>query len=234
MVPGLRVAGKALSAFLLLLGLLAVCIQVDMTPWVGDALIDVFTWEDLNAPAPAYFYRLVPFLGAGVGLAVMSVVGLLGRFPPLVSVAALLRCWSFWALASMLLKAALMLMGWRHYEAAELLRVMVLNGVTSATVLTIGLWLFGLYAAWRARPRKRWGEAALWFGVTSVLLVGFSVAINLLGGLSSERLVSDTWQMALVFGGLLGLAAALTPRPATPSRPGGTRTPNQTVMSGRL
>lgn len=233
----LRLAGQALCALLLLLGLLAVCAQVDMAPWVGDALRDVWTWEDLNAPVPAYFNRLVPVLVVGIVLVVVSFVGILRRFPNLKGVVSVLRWWSCWALAAMLVKAATKLLsGWPEdaFEASWTLRVVVLNAATSATLLTVAQWLLGRYAHWRARPSSRWGEAAMWFAMVAVLITGFNVAMTLLGGLASERLAENTLQMALVFGGLLALAVALTPRPATPSRPGGTRTPNQTVMSGRL
>ncbi len=231
----LRLVGKGAGAILLLLGLMVVGAQVDILPYVGSGRLDVFPSEFLTAPLPAYLYMLTPPLLTGLVLSVLSVAVIRGRFPSPDPVT-LLKSWVGWFLAMFCLMCLAEAPWWWPLNAGEVGRVIryaARCAAVAATLLTLTQVLLRLYAGWWARPQTRWGEAVLWFATVLVLTVGFSVAISLLGGLSAERLFSQILQGTLICGGLLAVAIALAPRSA-PSRPGRTRTCNQTVVSGQL
>ena len=235
--PALRVAGKGVCLLLLLAGLHVVGTAIDLVPYVGSPQID-YVGMDVYGPFwPQLVALTLPYLLTGLLMSVFAVAGLYGRFPSWSGGLDLLRVSGGWALAILMVRflgeavwrwpLSLSDMGW-------IARYALVNAVVSGMLLLVVQQIVARYAGWSARPRTRWGEAGLWFMGSMIAVAGFNFAMTLIDGLPPERLLADTWQGVLIFGGFLALVVALTPRPATPSRPGGTRTPNQTVMSGRL
>ncbi len=234
----MRVAGKGFYLFLLLTGLHVVGTAIDLVPYVGSPQID-YVGMDIYGPFwPQLVALTLPYLLTGLLMSVFAVAGLRGRFPSRSGgLELLLLALGGWALAILMVRVlgeavwrwpvSLSDMGW-------IARYAVVNAAVSGILLLAVQQVVTRYAGWSARPRTRWVEAGLWFMGSMIVVAGFNFAMTLIDGLPPERLLADTWQGVLIFGGLLALAVALTPRPATPSRPGGTRTPNQTVMSGRL
>jgi hypothetical protein len=210
-----RLAGKVACVGLLLMGLHAVAAGIDIIPYVGSPQIDYHPLDYDKPFWPQLLGLTVPMLLAGALVSALSVAGLRGRFLQSQMRIGLVRSWVCWALVILALR-----FGWDAYwhwplgvaEFGWIVRYAGVNAIVSATLLTAAQVFVGRYAVWSGRPRTRWGEALLWFVVSSVLMVGFNAVMTIIGGLSVQRLMTDSWQMAVLLGGLLALTAATMPR----------------------
>jgi hypothetical protein len=232
-----RWAARSIFALLLLCGVHVVGVSVDWVPYVGAPQMDYFPLDVGRPFWPQLIASTLPFMLMGLLVSVFCIAGIRGRFPDRFDRSEGLRVWGGWAMAVLTVRF-LSEAFWRWpldpADVSWIARYALVNAAVSAVLLTGMQWIVGCYARWSARPQARWAEAGLWFAGSAIVIVGFNFAMTLIQGVAPERLVSDTWQMVLLVGGVLVMVVGLTPRPASRTRHVGTRTPDQTDMSGLL
>lgn len=221
-VVGARLLGKGVLALLIAWGLLLVGGAIDILPYVGSPQFD-YPGMDVSRPFWPQALRIaVPLASTGALMAVLSLAGVKGRFVEDLGPGSLARIWFGWALAAFGFRLLWSVWAWSPLDPGRLVwiaRYAATNAATSATLLLGAAVFLALYARWPARPGTRWGELALWFAVSTVLIVGLLCVMTIVGGLNTSLLFTDAWQMALTLAAPLAVCAATAPRASSDGRP---------------